>query len=110
VILLYSMLWVGFIIGTLALGAFLLIAAARVVFGLLPHPTSYDTSRAVALLVAVSVFGFAYGTWMWFGFEPDDHSRGIAAAPPLAFGVLGGVAATSIAVASQVARRQRHAP
>jgi hypothetical protein len=51
------------------------------------------------------MLGFAYGTWMWVSFEPNDENRVLTAVPPIAFGVLALVTASSITVARSAAHR-----
>lgn len=105
VFVLYVFLWGGFIIGSLLLGVLLAVAAVRLLFGWRPRPSRDWAVRVVVALAGTSLFGFAYGALMWFGFPPDDASRGITAIPPLVFGALAMAAAASVAVASWDERR-----
>jgi hypothetical protein len=105
VFVLYFFLWGGFIIGSLVLGVMLVGAGVRLLFGWRPRPPRNQAVRVVVGLSSASLFGVAYGAAMWFGFPPDDASRGITAIPPLLFGALAMVSAASVAVASWVAMR-----
>lgn len=105
VFVLYFVLWGGFIIGSLLLGVLLAVVAVRLLFGWRPRPPRDWSVRAVVGLSGASLFGFAYGALMWFGFPPDDASRGITAIPPLVFGALAMAAAASVAVAGWDERR-----
>lgn len=108
-VVLYLFLWGAFLIGSLALGLLLVVTAVRLLLGWRPRRPGDRVVPVVAGLAGASLFGFAYAAWMWFGFPPDDASRGITAIPPLVFGALAMAGAASIAVASWVAETNRRA-